>query len=338
MTGGTLRRGAKLGISGVAIAIAIPLLAQALQNPGAQWRRTVHLVDEIAVLTPPAQTVKAGWAVQVGAYGDAETAGARLAQMAAGQADLLASATAIVEPVDLPGGKRLYRARFGTFNRQDADGLCAGLRARGLTCVIMAQAPVSIAPAPEAAVAQAPIPEAPAPDAPPVPPVVPVQVAKADRIQALDDGALAGMRGGFFLAGGAQFDFGASVRTMVNGQLALQSNVQWTQGGAVVQQVVGPNAAPIAPAQLAQLFGGSDGAQMGVTVPAPSGSTAVLTNLASGQVQNVLLNTASNQTVSQNTDVLLTIYNLPQLQQQVGQQLLAVRLANEIAAANIAAH
>src|SRR6185312_9027980 len=234
-------------------------------------------------------------------------------------------ATPIVEPVDLPGGKRLFRARFGTFSRLDADALCGQLRKRGVACMIMA----------DASAPQPPIAEAAAPtgtDASPVPPASPlaatpppgpapvaqpVQIAKADRIQALADTALADMRGGFFLAGGVQFDFGASVRTMVNGQLALQSTVQWTQGGLVVQHVAGPGTTPIPPSQLAELFGGNAGAQMGVTIPGQSGSTAVLTNLASGQIQNVLMNTANNQTATQNTDVLLTIYNLPQLQQQV---------------------
>jgi hypothetical protein len=298
-----------------------------LQNPHAQWRNVVQVVDDRVVPLAPAENVGPGWAVQVGAYAQAESARGQLALLAQRQADLLAAAMPIVEPVDIPGGKRLFRARFGTFSRQDADALCVRLRARGLSCMIMAQAAIPQAPVSQALVSEAPASQPAAP---------PVQLARADRVQALDDSALADMRGGFFLAGGAQFDFGASVRTMVNGQLALQSTVKWTQGGPMVQQAAGPGTTPIPPVQLAQLFGGNAGAQMGVSVPASSGSTAVLANVASGQIQNVLLNTASNQTVTQNTDVLLTIYNLPQLQQQIGQQLLSSRLANDMAAANMA--
>src|SRR5262249_5666635 len=45
-------------------------------------------------------------------------------------------------------------------------------------------------------------------------------------------------RGGFNV-GGVNFNFGASVQTLVNGQLALQTSVQWTPAGAVVSQVQG---------------------------------------------------------------------------------------------------
>src|SRR5690349_16062834 len=56
---------------------------------------------------------------------------------------------------------------------------------------------------------------------------------------ALSDDELADMRGGFLTAGGAQFDFGASIKTMVNGQVALQTSLQWTNAGAITQQLAG---------------------------------------------------------------------------------------------------
>src|SRR3954469_14821501 len=56
---------------------------------------------------------------------------------------------------------------------------------------------------------------------------------------AVSDSELANMRAGFFTAGGAQFDFGASIKTMVNGEMALQTNLQWTQAGAVTRQLTG---------------------------------------------------------------------------------------------------
>ncbi|HEU4550660.1 MAG TPA: SPOR domain-containing protein [Rhizomicrobium sp.] len=348
MSGSTMRRGAKLTLGGVGIAICIPWLAHGLQNPNAPWLHTTPIVDDLVVLSAPAHKAQSGWAIQVGAYGHADAAGGQLTLLAQRQPDLLGSAMPIVEPVDLPGGKRLFRARFGIFSRQDADVLCDRLRNRGVACMVMADASAPQPPIAEAAVPAgtdaSPIPPVnPSAATPPLarpapvsqPAVQPVQVAKVDRIQTLDDTALADLRGGFFLAGGVQFDFGASVRTMVNGQLALQSTVQWTQGGLMVQHVAGPGTTPIPPSQLAELFGGNAGAQMGVTIPGQSGSTAVLTNLASGQIQNVLMNTANNQTATQNTDVLLTIYNLPQLQQLVSQQLLSARLASDAAAANL---
>ena len=63
--------------------------------------------------------------------------------------------------------------------------------------------------------------------------------ATLDDKAALSDDELADMRGGFLTAGGAQFDFGASIKTMVNGQVALQTSLQWTNTGAVTQQMAG---------------------------------------------------------------------------------------------------
>jgi hypothetical protein len=72
------------------------------------------------------------------------------------------------------------------------------------------------------------------------------QAAQAAELDVMLDGQtalsydqLAGMRGGFFTANGAQFDFGASIKTMVNGELALQTSLQWTPAGAVTQQLAG---------------------------------------------------------------------------------------------------
>ena len=120
MSGGTMRRGAKLTLGGVVISICIPWLAHGLQNPDAPWLHATPIVDDLVVLSAPAEKAQPGWAIQVGAYGQADAAGGQLTLLAQRQSDLLGSATPIVEPVDLPGGKRLFRARFGTFSRLDA--------------------------------------------------------------------------------------------------------------------------------------------------------------------------------------------------------------------------
>lgn len=287
------------------------LFANGLPYAQVAWRPAADWTPEAVVVPPPVAPLpnEQGWAIQIGAYMLADTARMQLDTLARDEAGLLAQSRALIEPVDLPGGVRLYRARFGPFSRQQADDLCARLARRDQSCVAMAD------------------------DTPPIDDAElspPVQVAKAEKPAALDDATLTDMRGGFLTAGGVQFDFGASVRTLVNGQLALQSTVQWTQAGAVMQQTAGPGATPIAPDKLAGVFG-TGGPAAGVTVPASTGSTTVLANFAAGQVQNVLVNTASNQAVAQSADVFLTIYNLPQLQQQINQQLLSLRLANDVA-------
>jgi hypothetical protein len=225
----------------------------------------------------------------------------------------------------------------------------------------------------------------------------PVRAADA---HCVSDDELAQVRGGFFTASGANFDFGASVQTMVNGQLALQTNVQWTPAGAVTQQLAGLGAsiqsqvaanlanagvgttaanvatnatgtalaaagntpaagnipaastatpaavapavtaatnvaAPAAPVTVAQAIPVTVGGLSGVQIPgATGGSTQVFANVAAGQIQNIILNSASNQTITQNTNVTLTIYNFPAWQQQLLQNAVSSQLAHEILAAS----
>ena len=218
---------------------------------------------------------------------------------------------------------------------------------------------------------------------------------------ALSDDELADMRGGFLTAGGAQFDFGASIKTMVNGQVALQTSLQWTNAGAVTQQLAGLGqsiqaqvgdavASNLAKAGIASPIGASNAASpaaasnpidvasnavnnavdtasnaaaagqaaaatatnapaaatpvastastpsviTGVQVPGVGGSTQVFANLSPGQIQSIILNSASGQTITQNTDVTFTIYNFQAWQQQLAEHALSARLASEMLAAS----
>ena len=213
---------------------------------------------------------------------------------------------------------------------------------------------------------------------------------------ALSDGELADMRGGFLTAGGAQFDFGASIKTMVNGQLALQTNLQWTDAGAVTRQLTGLGqsirsqvndvvasnlalagvksgiASPVgAPApsdvtsnagtSIAQEVSAAAGAApvetavataaaadtaspmatasapavvTGMEVPGIGGTTQVFANLTPNQIQSIILNTASGQNITQNTDITFTIYNFQAWQQQLAERMVSARLASDMLAAS----
>jgi len=208
------------------------------------------------------------------------------------------------------------------------------------------------------------------------------------------------MRGGFFTASGAQFDFGASIRTMVNGQLALQTDLKWTPAGPVTQQLSGlgtqiqsqvnntvaknlalagiasplpnpavgatqtagaatlpaaaPPLAPVTPpaASSAATPPASDRVAaatpspasvaapvdpptlVGVQVPGQGGSTQVFANVGTGQIQNIIMNSANGQTITQNTNIMLTIYNFQAWQSQLGDRMVALRLANDMLAAS----
>ena len=288
------------------------------------------------------------------------------------------------------------------------------------------------------------------------------RAAVLDAAHMVSNDELSKMRGGFFTAAGAQFDFGASVQTLVNGQVALQTNVQWTPAGAVTQQLAGlgtaiqqqvtntvdsnlakagiatpgsavqssatpsltttntspmaapstanslpisasvsaPAAASTAPAAMttaqapasataapittagsaptstpasapavvstapaiataAQIPASTPAATTpanapvnvsvnapaagttaptivtGVQIPgATGGSTQVLANVGANQIQNIILNSASGQTIAQNTNIALTIYNFAPWQQQMAQNMLSARLANDMMAAS----
>jgi hypothetical protein len=72
----------------------------------------------------------------------------------------------------------------------------------------------------------------------------------------------------------------------------------------------------------------------GVQIQSPTGSTEVLANVSNGQIQNVILNTASNQNIVQNTSMVLTIYNFASWQQMLAQHAMTAQLASQVLAAS----
>jgi hypothetical protein len=210
-------------------------------------------------------------------------------------------------------------------------------------------------------------------------------VLNASRL--VSDDELSEMRAGFFTAAGAKFDFGASVQTLVNGKLALQTNLQWTSAGPVTQQVrdhlasipaqvastlakagiATPEAAmqsstgaaaqsstaaapdppaasaPAAPitvpeaTQTAPVSVAGDAPALVTSVQIPGatgGTTQILANIGPNQIQNIVLNSASGQDITQNTNVTLTIHNFANWQQQVAQRTLSAQLVHDMLAAS----
>jgi hypothetical protein len=181
----------------------------------------------------------------------------------------------------------------------------------------------------------------------PVPQIV--QIANSVRVaSALDNrqpvgvGELSNMRGGFLMADGVEFDFGADMQTLVNGQLALQTTVQWSPSGAIVQQTssTGANVVSIPASSLASEFGMPSVGLVttGVEISTSSGSIEIAANVTGGQVQNLLINTSNNQTITQNTAVTLAIYNFSSWQQQIALQTVSAQLAKQILATSSFGH
>lgn len=166
----------------------------------------------------------------------------------------------------------------------------------------------------------------------PEPPIEPLAPARADDdlagFETLSDEALASHRGGFTWQG-VQVSLGAEIRTYLDGQLVLQTNVSWTQAGAQTQQFV---SGALTPADATQLQAGiltSGGISMNVgeanVFLANQGQTAFL-HRTDGAIQNILVNTASNVQAFQEVDAVLELGNFGQFQDA----LMSARLGNTL--------
>jgi hypothetical protein len=137
--------------------------------------------------------------------------------------------------------------------------------------------------------------------------------ASAARAQpTVDDQALDAARGGFIVAGDIAFNFGAVMRTYADGELALQTTVRWTDAGQVVET--------LAPAGLANVAPGS-----------------ILQSVQPGQFANILLNTDSGRQFRQETDITLTLPGFAATQSDFGRDMMARRLSDDLAIAQVGA-
>jgi len=156
-------------------------------------------------------------------------------------------------------------------------------------------------------------------------------IAPADAAP-LDDVQLDSLRGGLRTPSGVEFGFGAVVRTYVDGALALETQLTWTDQGAV--QTQGARAAGEMPANVPgiTLPPGAQG-WAGVVLPGDGGATAVLHDLDAGAVNNIILNTASNRDIRQETLLTLNIPALDQFQKDALAAQLSMRLSDAVGAA-----
>ena len=154
----------------------------------------------------------------------------------------------------------------------------------------------------------------------------------------LTDTELADLRGGFLVAAGVTFDFGAVVRTYVDGQLALESRLTWSETGATTQQVSGniPGSLDLASAHDQALAAGLDLRALqqgqGILLSDASGATALVQNIQGG-VQNLIINNADGRDLRQEVEITLTLPNLETLQRQYSVDRLGSAIGQDINAA-----
>ena len=130
-----------------------------------------------------------------------------------------------------------------------------------------------------------------------------------DAMKPMDDSELADQRGGFAVEG-MNVTLGADIRTYLNGDLALHTVVNWTDTGAHATQTA---SAVLTQAGARDLAAGAlAGGRMSMTM---GGSTVYLANegqtalvqRTDGGIQNMVFNTANNQTISQHVDATLNL-------------------------------
>lgn len=148
-------------------------------------------------------------------------------------------------------------------------------------------------------------------------------------------------RGGFVTAAGVTFDFGATVQTSINGTLALVSTINLSPAGKVVQTTwvnpALPNATVITPGDanaLSSITGldlhGLSGASGAVVKDSQGGFTALLANVTPSLLQNLVINTANMQKITQNTNITLTLPAFDATQAQFGRSALFLQLAGAL--------
>lgn len=153
----------------------------------------------------------------------------------------------------------------------------------------------------------------------------------ADR--ALTAGELNDIRGGFQTPDGLEIGFGAVVRTFVDGSLALQTRLTWSETGPVETVEYGMIVPDITAAAAPGGIKLDGPALAGVVVGGDGGVTAIAHEISNDQIANLVINNANNRDIRQTTDVTLNIPDLAQMQQDVTNQTLGLRLQDAMAVA-----
>lgn len=139
-------------------------------------------------------------------------------------------------------------------------------------------------------------------------------------MEPLVDDELGNLRGGFFTAAGYTFDFGAVVRTTVDGQPALEQRLTWTPSGAMIEGASGM------PASHLPGIGG-----IGLDLSDATGTTLVGHRLVDGQIQGFIVNSGNNRDIGQDIQINLTLPGFDMVQQNMLAGRLGMRIDTDMA-------
>lgn len=127
-------------------------------------------------------------------------------------------------------------------------------------------------------------------------------------LEPLPPEALQDQRGGFILDG-LTINFGAEIRTFLNGELVLQTNVSWIDNQVTSTQIA---SAALTPVDAEALRGGLLTGPVSIAIGnervflANQGQTAII-QPTDGTLQNILINTASNISARQEINATIDV-------------------------------
>lgn len=146
------------------------------------------------------------------------------------------------------------------------------------------------------------------------------QETPAFDLEPIADSELGDLRGGLFVIEGITFDFGAVVRTTIDGKPALETRLTWTPDGMVIEDL-----STLTAGALPGLNG------WGLDLSDASGMTLVGHRLMGGELQGFILNAGDNRNISQDMEITLTLPGFDAIQRDILTDRLGMRIDMDMA-------